>query len=287
MYKKLLLVACMASAAWSTHAQSQLDLAPQQSVNSSTINQPYLTETALINGLIAQQKHCNQKVYEHALNKPASACKELQKLEQQAFLGIQLHPRSKNSAKVQHAFENLPAQQAGLQANDRIVAINATKITSNYVLTNTLKMYKAGTVVTLRVLRGAEVLEIQTKLGSYSDNPVLQENVQTLEAHCSENDVMTKTIASADFIVAELNQNWLQLYPNPTTDYINVQFEGDATAITLQITDLTGKVLHSQQAKEFGKVFQAQLNVNDYPSGNYFISVQQGEQIYSKQFIIE
>lgn len=287
MYKKLLLVACMASAAWTTHAQSQLKLAPQQSINSSTIAQPHLTEAALINSLTAQQRHCNQKVYAHAINNPTAACKELQELEQQSFLGIQLHPRSKNSAKVQHAFKNLPAQQAGLQANDRIVAINTTKITSNYVLTNTLKTYKAGTVVTLRVLRATEVLEIQATLGSYLDNPVLQENVQTLQTHCSENDATTKTIASADLIVAELNQNWLQLYPNPTTDYIKVQFEGDATAITLQITDLTGKVLHTQQAKEFGTIFQAQLSVSDYPSGNYFISVQQGKQTYSKQFIVE
>jgi len=58
-----------------------------------------------------------------------------------------------------------PAQQAGLQANDVITAVNGTTITSNSDLASALQNQAPGSKVTLTVTRGTSSLTITVTLG--------------------------------------------------------------------------------------------------------------------------
>jgi serine protease Do len=59
-----------------------------------------------------------------------------------------------------------PADQAGLQINDVITAINGTKIDQNHDLTGLLDMYQPGNKITLTILRGTSTKQITVTLGT-------------------------------------------------------------------------------------------------------------------------
>ena len=61
-------------------------------------------------------------------------------------------------------FDNSPAQQAGLQAGDVIVAVDGEQITASRDLSTLLLDYKPGDTITLRVLRENSTSEIQLTL---------------------------------------------------------------------------------------------------------------------------
>ena len=60
----------------------------------------------------------------------------------------------------------------------------------------------------------------------------------------------------------------LNAFPNPTTDNVNVQVSGLNSAATLQVIDLTGRVLGEQQI-----VNDAKVNLAAYPAGIYYIKL--------------
>jgi len=62
-------------------------------------------------------------------------------------------------------FEGSPAEQAGLQAGDVIVAVNGEQITANTDLSTLILPYAPGDTITLRVLRENSTREIEVTLG--------------------------------------------------------------------------------------------------------------------------
>ncbi len=68
----------------------------------------------------------------------------------------------------------------------------------------------------------------------------------------------------------QLSASYIQLYPNPTTDYLSISF-GAGTFTQLQVIDLQGKVLQQYQlnAQENNK----HLSLGNYPAGIYIIKL--------------
>lgn len=64
--------------------------------------------------------------------------------------------------------KNSAAAKAGLKEKDVILEVNGQKITENVSLASLIQKYNPGDTVTLKVLRGAEELEIKVTLGERS-----------------------------------------------------------------------------------------------------------------------
>jgi len=62
-------------------------------------------------------------------------------------------------------FPGSPAEQAGLQAGDIIVAINGTQVTADSDLSMLILPFSAGDTITLRVLRDSSTVEVDVTLG--------------------------------------------------------------------------------------------------------------------------
>jgi S1-C subfamily serine protease len=62
-------------------------------------------------------------------------------------------------------FPGSPAEQAGLQAGDIIVAINGTQVTADSDLSMLILPFSAGETITLRVLRDSSTEEVDVTLG--------------------------------------------------------------------------------------------------------------------------
>lgn len=85
--------------------------------------------------------------------------------------------------------------------------------------------------------------------------------------------------------VGEFNQmeNNLKVYPNPASDYINVNTTAFSSAMrTLKIVDLLGAVVYF---KSEGLTSFEKINIQSLNPGIYFLTIENKEGIFSKKFI--
>ncbi len=85
------------------------------------------------------------------------------------YLGIGLEPGEKG-IRVKEVMPNTAADKAGLKAQDIILALGTKKITEVDVFIGTIAKRKPGDVVTLKVRRGEEELELKATLGKRPAN---------------------------------------------------------------------------------------------------------------------
>ncbi len=79
----------------------------------------------------------------------------------------------------------------------------------------------------------------------------------------------------------------INIYPNPVSDVLNLEITlAEASAFTLQITDLAGKVV-LKETHNSGAVFKASLNVKALPSGAYLLSLSTPSEKIVKRFVVE
>ncbi len=82
----------------------------------------------------------------------------------------------------------------------------------------------------------------------------------------------------------------LNIYPNPATDQLNVEFSAKNTIVPeIKIFDLTGKMVrHFDKAFILNhEVFKADLDISDLNTGIYFVKVIQGEQTWSEKLVVK
>jgi hypothetical protein len=87
--------------------------------------------------------------------------------------------------------------------------------------------------------------------------------------------------------VAVLDNAKINVFPNPTTDFVTVDLELDNISpnVEVKITDVNGRVLATQN---FSNVQNNKFtfDVKDYAAGNYFIRVQTEEGFKTKNFTV-
>lgn len=79
--------------------------------------------------------------------------------------------------------------------------------------------------------------------------------------------------------VADVAKNKFMIYPNPTSDVINIL--GNSNITSAQIYDFSGKVVRNQTSNSK----QLQLNVSSLPKGNYIVNVASEGKTSSYKFI--
>lgn len=74
-------------------------------------------------------------------------------------------------ARVEQVVPDTPAEEAGLQKGDVILAVDGRRITPERSLADLIARYRPGDEVTLTVRRGNETLELQVRLGEHPEHP--------------------------------------------------------------------------------------------------------------------
>ena len=70
--------------------------------------------------------------------------------------------------QVGQVIEGYAADKAGIQANDLILKIGDTKITSNDVLSSTISRYNAGDTATVTIQRNGQEMELTVTFSEYA-----------------------------------------------------------------------------------------------------------------------
>ena len=81
-------------------------------------------------------------------------------------------------------------------------------------------------------------------------------------------------------------QHSLNVYPNPSSDHINIQLDQrDNVLADLRILDLSGREVLRQQAVRLGHA-PVQLNVNELSAGTYVLEIHSGNEVVTRKINI-
>jgi hypothetical protein len=66
----------------------------------------------------------------------------------------------------------------------------------------------------------------------------------------------------------------VNIYPNPVTDFFNVEIESQKAAIIeIKVTDATGKLLKTIKSNVLAGVNKLNVNMQEFAAGAYFVQV--------------
>jgi hypothetical protein len=75
----------------------------------------------------------------------------------------------------------------------------------------------------------------------------------------------------------------MQVYPNPVKDYLNISSRAANEIISIQILDLTGKMVYSNQ---FKAPFTERVNMQNWSNGIYIVRIQAGGKLETRKIIL-
>lgn len=93
--------------------------------------------------------------------------------------------------------------------------------------------------------------------------------------------------------IVSLNRNVsgltiVQINPVPAQDRVNVTFSASGNeSMTLQLFNVAGQLVHTQEIETTNGLNQLQLDVNAYPDGMYLISLQSASGIVTAKLVVE
>ncbi len=101
--------------------------------------------------------------------------------------------------------------------------------------------------------------------------------LQEFEARWCEAQSGTNCVTSTE--EADLFKHGFEIFPNPTSDYANVELTLESTNdVTLELLDGLGRTLQSEVRTNVNGKYQTSFNLNGLPSANYYIKVTVGQE---------
>lgn len=112
--------------------------------------------------------------------------------------------------------------------------------------------------------------------------------VITDNAGCTQTDTVSVLISCVGTENFAENEGWI-LYPNPSNGQVWIDLGNGyfADALVWEVTNSEGQVVASEQLSDGSKLQQVQLNLTRLAKGAYQISLKDGNQVSTKNLIIQ
>lgn len=190
------------------------------------------------------------------------------------FIGVYVGGRGPNETGVQvtDIIGGTPAEEYGLQPGDIILAMDGVEVNGNAELLKERNKHEPGDEFMVTVDRGGMIKDLGAKFyicERTEEGPAIVEEVPVLE-------VPESTLQLASY----------RAFPNPSYGLIRVQFTADAAPMNLQITDVSGRVVHKQQLNQFDGNYDQEIDLGGATPGNLFLTIQQNGQQTTKQLLL-
>lgn len=201
------------------------------------------------------------------------------------FIGVYTtHSGAEGGARVTGIIENTPAQTSGIQIGDVILALNGVPIGTHGDLTRERDKHQPGDLFTLTVLREGATIQINAQFKSCPTAPSTKPVTEKVELLAEGDKVEPRDAPSSTDNLLQLDR--LEAYPNPTFGPLNIRFEAEAVPTTVRIFDASGRAVYTKELPQFGGFFSEQINLFSNKPGNYVLSIQQGDQMRTKQIVL-
>lgn len=90
-------------------------------------------------------------------------------------------------------------------------------------------------------------------------------------------------IFKPQFTTAELQGNNLNVYPNPSSEVLNISIGDDYKgALNLRLIDISGREIWSLQTEKTSKIYENSINLSNFSSGTYLLEVLGAKKIVKK-----
>jgi S1-C subfamily serine protease len=225
-----------------------------------------------------------------------NACEKLKEIEGKPFLGVYFKDRyavSGNGAELRSIIKGTAAAEAVLLATDKITKMDQTPISCSQEAVKFIQSKQPGDLVKVQVLRNNENVLLDVTMGSWATNPGTIATISKLEAYCEANNAEEEEV-----VVQEENtdnvlmpsfetQAIMEVFPNPTADFVNIRFEGKKAPLSINIIGLNGQALYTKNIQNFDGNYNDQLDLSKYPSGVYLIHLIQDGQQMTQQVVVE
>ncbi len=77
------------------------------------------------------------------------------------------------------------------------------------------------------------------------------------------------------------------VWPNPTNDKLNLNFDSKSEKSTIRLYDLQGREVYKKSLKEASSKINHSIDTKAFYSGVYFLNIQNGNAIFNKKVVIE
>ena len=114
-----------------------------------------------------------------------------------------------------------------------------------------------------------------------ADYPAFQDKLLMPQGYIEQGSDFDCELFS-DVAVVDQKDDW-ELFPNPTTEILNLSSLDDLNPFRIELLDLSGKLLYSRLPSDDGDGYT--LDVADLSPGLYFIRLHSDDGVSSKKFI--
>ncbi len=119
------------------------------------------------------------------------------------------------------------------------------------------------------------------------------ENGDVIEETITEDDELApiddegNTVNSSDGMSQTLELQEVNLFPNPTAGKLTVEFKGAAEPTTVEVIDVAGKVIYSEEINDFDGVYRNEINLANAPKGTLMLTVKQNDKVYAEKVMVQ
>ena len=176
--------------------------------------------------------------------------------------------------KVERVVETSPAGQGGILEGDIILNFNYIPISSFCDLKMEVEGSRVGEEVLVEIIRDGKRIFIKVILGGQVNNTIHYVSCDEAKSISIENE-------STDFVFSELN-----VYPNPTTDFVNLKFISTSKEpIKFYVLNFNGAIIHRQNVDNEAGVTKVSYAFANEADGSYLFVIEQGDKLFEKQVI--
>lgn len=125
--------------------------------------------------------------------------------------------------------------------------------------------------------------------GSLSVTVNLTRSIVFLRDTVNTTDYVVVTNCNASNESIEAISGSFNVFPNPTSGIVEVQFQTPATQnqeVTLKITDMLGRTLRQNELGAFSGNYNDSFNLREFGAGVYLMQLQVGDKLLSKKIIV-
>lgn len=205
------------------------------------------------------------------LNEERNPCK--------VFIGVYVGGQASAGRGVQVTgiIGKTPAEAAGLQSGDIILAMDGVPVNNNEELLAERDKHEPGQEFTLSVLRNGQEMKFDTRfLICTNEQQEQQESIVEQPQAPAPLEMPDNTLELQDF----------KTFPNPAFSYVNVQFRAEPVPTLIQLADASGRIVFQRQLSNFDGYFNEEIGLRDATPGTLTLTVRQGDKLVARQLVL-
>lgn len=195
------------------------------------------------------------------------------------FIGVQLSS-AQRGVYINGVIDGTAADKSDVQKGDIILEMDGIAVNSFDELLLERNKHQPGDDFVLTVLRNDQVRIVEAQFLSCDEEEEIEEVIE---------EVIEPTVTPevpAEFTNNELQLEELKTFPNPTYGKLSLRFKGEAVPTNIRITDITGKVVHTENLSGFDGYYSRELDIENAAPGNMIVTVKQGNKVISEQVLL-